>query len=61
MSYLDHFTDYGLDVWHCKRCHKVVRLYDARTETEASLMLQAHTALNCTGDPFAEIVASVAT
>lgn len=59
MSWLDTltpFADTGChDIWKCRRCHKIIRLYDASNDREATAMLQAHQAFNCVGDPFAAI------
>jgi len=59
MSWLDTltpFADTGChDIWKCQRCHRIIRLYDARNEQEGVAMLQAHQALNCVDDPFLDV------
>ena len=50
-SDLARFNRYIPEVYHCGRCHRMVRTYDANTEQDALLMLQAHSMLNCVDDP----------
>ncbi len=50
-SDLAHFRRMRPEVYHCGRCHKVVRTYDAADEGEAALFLQTHSMLNCVDDP----------
>lgn len=54
------FTDLGLDVIRCERCHRVVRLYDARNHAEAGAMLEAHRAFNCVDAVTVEAIAGSA-
>jgi hypothetical protein len=55
-DYLDGFADYGHDVWHCLRCHGLVRLDDACDDADRVAMLQGHRALGCRSDPLLGIL-----
>ncbi len=50
-SDLAHMRRMVPEVFHCGRCHNVVRTYDADTEQDALVMLQGHSMLNCVDDP----------
>lgn len=43
----DTFTEYLSDVFHCERCHRVVRTYDAVDGADRDAILEAHAALCC--------------
>lgn len=45
------FLDYRLDVYHCRRCHRVVRTYEASDESERLAALYAHRSFNCLEPP----------
>ncbi len=50
-SDLTHMRRMTTEVFHCDRCHKAVRTYDADTDQDALVMLQAHSMLHCVDDP----------
>lgn len=52
---LGELIDYGLGVFHCSRCHKVVRTYDARTPDEAAAILLGHLSFNCVDNVLAAL------
>lgn len=47
----ERFADYQHDVYHCRACHRVVRLYDSDCPEHRAACLEAHVAFNCTTDP----------
>ena len=47
MISLPDFTSYNREVWHCERCHRLVRWYDTDNPADIPRALLAHREFNC--------------